>query len=288
MSVSTPILRDLAALRARVAGWKRTGETVAVVPTMGALHDGHLSLVRAAKAGADRVIVTIFVNPRQFNSPEDLANYPRTEIRDAELLAPFAVDAVFVPEPADVYPDGFATTVSVTGVSEGLCGAHRPGHFDSVATVVAKLFLMTGADRACFGEKDYQQLLLVRALARDLNIPVEVIGCPTVREADGLALSSRNMRLGAAERAVAPALPRAMERAVAAIGAGEPVAEALDHARDGIVAAGYASVEYLELRAADDLRPLAAPEVPARLLAAAWLGDVRLIDNMAVPPVAKG
>ncbi|MDR5654958.1 pantoate--beta-alanine ligase [Ruixingdingia sedimenti] len=281
---AAPILRGLAALRAAVAGWRRAGETVAVVPTMGALHEGHLSLVRAARQGADRVVVTIFVNPRQFNNPEDLANYPRTEGRDAELLAPLAVDAVFVPDVEDVYPQGFSTTVSVEGVSAGLCGAHRPGHFDGVATVVAKLFLMTGADRAYFGEKDYQQLLVVRRLARDLNIPIAVIGCPTVREGDGLALSSRNMRLSAAERAIAPALPQAMGRVAAALAAGGALAPALEAARAEVVAAGYASVEYLELRAADDLRPLTAPGVPARLLAAAWLGPVRLIDNIAIPP----
>ena len=279
-----PILRRLDALRVLTAQWREAGETVGVVPTMGALHEGHLSLVRAAKSGADRVIVTIFVNPRQFNSPEDLANYPRTEEEDARKLAPFAVDAVYAPAPDQVYPDGFATTVSVSGVSEGLCGARRPGHFDGVATVVTKLFLQTGADRAYFGEKDFQQLQVVKRLARDLDIPVEVIGCPTVREADGLALSSRNIRLSPGARAKAPALYAAMTRAVARIGAGADPETALAEARAAILDGGYAEVEYLELRAEDGLAPLAAPDRPARLLAAAWLDGIRLIDNIPVRP----
>jgi len=282
--MNIPILRRLDALRALTAQWRAAGETVGVVPTMGALHEGHLSLVRAAKSGADRVIVTIFVNPRQFNSAEDLANYPRTEEEDARKLSPFGVDVVYAPTPDQVYPDGFATTVSVSGVSEGLCGAHRPGHFDGVATVVTKLFLQTGADRAFFGEKDFQQLQVVKRLARDLDIPVEVVGCPTVREADGLALSSRNIRLSPGARAKAPALYAVMTRAVARIGAGADPETALAEARAAILDGGYAEVEYLELRAEDGLAPLAAPDRPARLLAAAWLDGIRLIDNIPVRP----
>lgn len=277
-----PILRRLGDLRALVATWKAAGDVVGVVPTMGALHAGHVSLVRAARAGADRVIVTIFVNPRQFNNPEDLAKYPRTEQDDAALLTPEGVDAIFVPDPEEVYPPGFATTISVSGVSAGLCGAHRPGHFDGVATVVSKLFLMTGADRAWFGEKDYQQLMVVRRLVRDLNLPVEVIGCPTVREADGLALSSRNRRLSVAGRAAAAALPAALTRAVAALHGGQDAVAVLDQARCDILAGGFREVEYLELRDSDTLAPLAQASRPARLLVAAWLGDVRLIDNMPV------
>ena len=282
--MSTPILRRLDALRALTAQWREAGETVGVVPTMGALHEGHLSLVRAAKSGADRVIVTIFVNPRQFNSPEDLANYPRTEEEDARKLAPFAVDAVYAPAPDQVYPDGFATTVSVSGVSEGLCGAHRPGHFDGVATVVTKLFLQTGADRAFFGEKDFQQLQVVKRLARDLDIPVEVVGCPTVREADGLALSSRNLRLSDEARAKAPALYAAMTRAAQQIKNGGKLETALAEARDAILLGGYSEVEYLELRSENGLAPLAVLDRPARLMAAAWLDGIRLIDNIAVSP----
>lgn len=282
--MNTPILRRLDALRALTAQWRKAGETIAIVPTMGALHEGHLSLVRAAKSGADRVIVTIFVNPRQFNSAEDLANYPRTEEEDACKLGPFAVDLVYAPTPDQVYPDGFATTVSVSGVSEGLCGAHRPGHFDGVATVVTKLFLQTGADRAFFGEKDFQQLQVVKRLARDLDIPVEVVGCPTVREPDGLALSSRNVRLSAEARAKAPALHAAMTRAAGQIGAGADPETALAEARAAILGGGYSEVEYLELRSENGLAPLAALDRPARLLAAAWLDDTRLIDNIPVTP----
>ncbi|ARC89620.1 pantoate--beta-alanine ligase [Rhodovulum sp. MB263] len=280
--MSAPILRSLETLRAIRAEWRAGGARVAVVPTMGALHDGHLSLAAAAKAAADRVIVTIFVNPRQFNDPGDLARYPRTEARDAEKLAPLGVDAIYVPAPDQIYPPGFSSAVSVTGVSEGLCGAHRPGHFDGVATVVTKLLLQTGADCAFFGEKDYQQLMVVRRLVRDLDIPVEIVGCPTVREPDGLALSSRNALLPGDVRATAPALYHALVEARRALEAGTGAGAALATARGAILAAGFAEVEYLELRAAADLAPLEAPDVPARLLVAAHLGGVRLIDNIPV------
>ncbi len=254
---------------------------MAVVPTMGALHEGHLSLVRAAKAVCERVIVTIFVNPRQFNSPEDYAKYPRTEEADAALLAPYGVDVVFVPEAEEMYPPGFATTVSITGITEPLEGAHRPGHFDGVATVVTKLLTMTGADRAFFGEKDWQQLLLVRRLVADLNLPVEIVGCPTVREEDALALSSRNLRLSADERRMAAALPEVLAAAILAIESGAPAAPALEDARSRLGAAGFERVEYLDLRDAETLSS-ARPGIPARLLVAAWAGNVRLIDNMPV------
>jgi len=278
----TEIIRDLATLRARVKGWRRADDVVAVVPTMGALHAGHLSLVTAAKAGADRVIVTIFVNPRQFNNPNDLAKYPRTEAADALLVAPLGVDLIFVPQVDEVYPDGFATTVSVGGLTADLDGTFRPGHFEGVATVVAKLFAMTGADRAYFGEKDYQQLLVVQRMARDLNIPVEVIGCPTLRDPDGLAMSSRNARLSPAERDRASVLHAALQACAAGVRAGEDVAAATQTARATILAAGFGGIDYLGLRAAATLDPLRTHDRPARLLAAAWLGDVRLIDNIAV------
>ncbi|TCM80973.1 pantoate--beta-alanine ligase [Rhodovulum steppense] len=282
--MTAPILRRLSELHALTGRWQAEGARIAVVPTMGALHAGHLALVSAAKAGADRVIVTIFVNPRQFDNPDDLAKYPRTEGSDAEKLAPLGVDAVYVPDPDQIYPEGFATTVSVAGVSEGLCGAHRPGHFDGVATVVSKLLLQTRAGCAFFGEKDYQQLMVVRRLVRDLDLPVEIVGCPTVREADGLALSSRNQRLSPAARARAPALFAALDAAAGAIGGGAAVAAALEEARGAILAGGFAAVEYLELRSAATLAPLAAADAPARLLAAAYLDGVRLIDNVPVPP----
>lgn len=278
----TQVIHTSAELQEKVAGWKRSGMLVGVVPTMGALHDGHLSLARAARAQSDRVIVTIFVNPMQFNNPEDLKKYPRDEAHDLALLQAEGVDVLFAPGVEEVYPDGFATTVSVTGVSEPLEGAFRPGHFDGVATVVSKLFGMTQAGRAFFGEKDWQQLQVVRRLVADLNIPVRIIGCPTIREADGLAMSSRNVRLSAAERALAPQLHTQMQAAAEAIRAGTQVEQALEAARAALAGAGFGQVEYLELRSVEGLRPLTSLSEPARLLAAVWLGDVRLIDNIAV------
>lgn len=284
--MSVPILRTVAALRARVASWRQGGARVAVVPTMGALHEGHLSLVRAALEQADRVIVTLFVNPRQFNNPADLAAYPRTEREDAAKLAPLGAHLLYAPDVGEMYPPSFATTVSVAGVSEGLCGAHRPGHFDGVATVVAKLFLQAGADLAFFGEKDFQQLHVVRRLARDLDIPIEIIACPTVREADGLALSSRNVRLTAQERQMAPKLAESLFRAAGQLGAGAAFSQALAEAEEAILAAGFARVEYLEVRSEADLAPMERLDRPARLLAAAWLGETRLIDNVRVTPAS--
>lgn len=278
-------IHKLAEMRTERAAWRNAGERVAVVPTMGALHAGHLSLVKAAKAVADRVVVWLFVNPTQFDNKDDLAKYPRDLQRDSATLEKAGVDLLYAPEVDQVYPEGFATTVSVTGVSEGLCGAHRPGHFDGVATVVTKIFTQTQADVAMFGEKDFQQLQVVKWLVRDLDLTIEIIGCPTLRDADGLAMSSRNERLSESDRAIAPTLHRAMQTAAEAMQTGTPVGEALDKARDAIVAAGFASVEYLELRAEDGLAPMAALDRPARLLAAANLGLVRLIDNIAVAPL---
>jgi pantoate--beta-alanine ligase len=276
------VVRTVAELRSTVAGWRAEGHRVGVVPTMGALHEGHLSLVHTALQNAGRVIVTLFVNPAQFNSQADLAAYPRTEERDLATLAPTGAHLLYAPDVGEVYPPGFATTVSVAGVSEGLCGAFRPGHFDGVATVVTKLLLQTGADVACFGEKDFQQLMVIRRLARDLDIPVQIVGCPTVREADGLALSSRNARLAPRARTIAAALYAALHGAARDVEAGVGVASRLDAARAELLAAGFMSVEYLELRASDDLQPLETLSRPARLLAAAWLDGVRLIDNVAV------
>lgn len=280
--MSVPIIRSLPQLRAAVTGWKQLGETVGVVPTMGALHQGHLSLVRAAKEGCDRVIVTIFINPKQFNNPEDYENYPRTEEDDARKLAPFNVDAVYVPDGATMYPDGFNTNVSVGGLTDVLCGAHRPGHFDGVATVVSKLFLQSQADRAYFGEKDFQQLQVVTRLARDLDMPIEVVGCPTIREEDGLAMSSRNLLLSDRARTWAPELNAAMEDMAEGLRAGGTLSDLSTQAAARIERAGFTELEYLELRACDTLEELSAPTRPARLLAAAWLAGVRLIDNIAV------
>lgn len=276
------VVRSVVELRAVTGGWRQAGDSVAVVPTMGALHDGHLSLVAQARDACDRVIVTLFVNPTQFDRPEDLAKYPRTEDRDRAVLEPAGVDLLFMPGVDEVYPPSFATTVSVSGLTSGMCGDFRPGHFDGMATIVAKLFLMTGAHRAFFGEKDWQQLQIVRRLAADLNIPIEVTGCPTVREADGLAMSSRNARLSPPDRAAAPALYAALTRAAQRLRGGEDPAPVLEAARAEILAGGFARVEYLDLRHPQTLTPLDRLDGPARLLAAAWLGPVRLIDNVAV------
>ncbi|SMO81341.1 pantoate--beta-alanine ligase [Ruegeria faecimaris] len=280
--MTAPILRRLSDLRALTANWRKNGEAIGVVPTMGALHPGHLSLVEAAKNGTDRVIVTIFVNPTQFNNPEDLANYPRTEIEDAQKLAPYGVDAIYVPDPDEIYPQGFATTVSVTGLTSVMEGEFRPGHFDGVATVVAKLFLQTQADRAYFGEKDYQQLLVVRRMARDLDIPIEVIGCPTVREPSGLAMSSRNQRLSPEGVEIAAHKHRIMLDLANALKNGAPFDTLAAQASTDLLAAGFTQVEYIQLRCAESLNPLTHADRPARLFAAAWADGVRLIDNIPV------
>jgi pantoate--beta-alanine ligase len=280
--VIAPIVRDKAQLRDIVTPWKRAGEVVGVVPTMGALHDGHLSLVAAAKAVCDRVIVTIFVNPKQFNNPEDLANYPRTEEADARKLERLGVDAIWVPDGDQMYPNGFATTVSVSGVTDCLCGTTRPGHFEGVATVVAKLFLQTQADKAFFGEKDYQQLQVVTRMAADLDIPIQVIGCPTIREEDGLAMSSRNLLLSDRARVYASVLYEVMEDTAEALRGGATMSDVLPDALARLNKAGFTEVDYLELRAADGLDALERADAPSRLFAAAWLAGVRLIDNIAV------
>ncbi|MBE2278714.1 MAG: pantoate--beta-alanine ligase [Rhodobacteraceae bacterium] len=277
-----PILRTVAELRALARVWKGKGETIGVVPTMGALHDGHLSLARRARKECDRVITTIFVNPKQFNNPEDLKKYPRTEAADAALLATVPVDAIFAPLPEEVYPEGFITTISLGGVAQPLEGHMRPGHFDGVATVVTKLFGMTLADRGYFGQKDWQQLQVVLRLARDLNLAVEVIGCETIREADGLAMSSRNVRLTSDGRAKAPVLYAAISAAAEDIRAGQSDRMAIREAAEAIRAAGFERVEYIELRDAETLMPSDDPTRPRRMLAAVWLDGVRLIDNIPV------
>lgn len=279
----TRILHQLSALRAQTAQWRADGQSIGVVPTMGALHDGHLSLVRAARAGCDRVIVTIFVNPKQFNNPGDLSAYPRTEAEDAAMLEPLGVDAIYAPEPDQIYPSGFATTVAVADLTDAMEGPNRPGHFDGVATVVAKLFLQTGADRAYFGEKDYQQLLVVRRMAADLDILIEVVGCPTLREVSGLAMSSRNRRLSPAGIEQASALHRVMNEVAAQLASGTRFGEISAAAMERLAQAGFDPVEYLDLRDAATLASLEHPEREARLLAAAWIEGVRLIDNIAIP-----
>jgi pantoate--beta-alanine ligase len=274
-----PLRRAVAALRA--------DGPLALVPTMGALHEGHLALVRAAKQRAAHVAVSIFVNPRQFGANEDLAAYPRPLERDTALLGAEGVSLLWAPTAAAMYPPGYATNVAVAGVSDGLCGADRPGHFDGVATVVCKLFNQVQPDLAYFGEKDWQQLAVIRRMARDLDLtqPLadSIIGVPTVREADGLAQSSRNAYLTAQQRAQAAALPSAMRDAIAAIQAGQPVAEALAALTACLRAGAFSAVDYAEMRDADTLAPLdALGKAPTRLLVAARIGTARLIDNMAV------
>ena len=276
------IVRTVDALRAHVRAWKAAGDLVGVVPTMGALHEGHLSLARAARRDCERVITTIFVNPKQFNNPEDLKKYPRTEEADAALLATVPVDLIFAPLPDEVYPEGFITTVSVGGVSEPLEGRMRPGHFDGVATVVTKLLGMTMADRGYFGQKDWQQLQVVLRLVRDLNLPVHIVGCETIRESDGLAMSSRNVRLTAEGRSKAGVLYAAITAAAHDIRAGQSDRMAIREAAEAIRAAGFDRVEYIELRDAETLMPSDDPGRPRRMLAAAWLDGVRLIDNIPV------
>jgi pantoate--beta-alanine ligase len=278
------VVRTVADLRARVRTWRAGGERVGFVPTMGALHEGHLSLVRLARERADHVVASVFVNPTQFGPNEDFDAYPRTEARDAELLASAGCELLFAPDVAEMYAPGFSTTITVAGVSEPLDGAARPGHFAGVATVVSKLLLQTAADVAVFGEKDYQQLQVIRRLVRDLDIPVEIVGAPTARAPDGLALSSRNAYLSAEERPAAPALARALTAAAEQLRAGAAVDETEAQARAALEAAGFRKIDYVEVRAADDLARLGPGPIaaPARILAAAVLGRTRLIDNMAV------
>jgi len=280
-----PVARRVVDLRDQVATWRSAGLTVALVPTMGALHEGHLTLVRAALDHADKVVVSIFVNPTQFGPTEDFDAYPRTLDADRANLATAGASLVYAPTVGEMYPDGFATAITVSGVSEGLCGDLRPGHFSGVATVVTKFLVQAMPDFAAFGEKDYQQLQVIRRLVRDLDIPVAIIGVPTVREADGLARSSRNAYLSPESRAIAPALYRTLQDTAMAIRAGAAVDAALDAGRRAILAAGFASVDYLELRAADGLAPLSELDRPARMLVAAYLGKTRLIDNIAVEGV---
>ena len=269
----------LSVLRTAVDDLRLGGKTLALVPTMGALHEGHLTLVREAKARADRVAVSIFVNPRQFGPNEDLDAYPRQLTLDSGLLEAEGVDLLWAPPREEVYPEGYATNVSVAGISEGLCGGDRPGHFDGVATVVCKLFNQVRPDMAFFGEKDWQQLAVIRRMARDLDLTqphVNAIhGIPIVRETDGLAMSSRNAYLSLEQRAAAGALPEAMREVVAGA---LPLADLPDR----ILRSGFDSVDYAELRDADSLVPLDAPNGNARLFVAARIGGTRLIDNMAV------
>jgi pantoate--beta-alanine ligase len=279
-------VRDLETLRLAVAELRAGGGTVALVPTMGALHAGHMALVAEARRRAAHVVASIFVNPKQFGAGEDLSTYPRREASDSRMLEEEGCTLLWAPDVAAMYPEGHATNVSVSGVSDGLDGAARPGHFDGVATVVLKLFNQVQPDVALFGEKDFQQLAVIRRLVRDLDLPLEIVGVPTQRDADGLALSSRNAYLTDEERLAARALPRALGEAAGIIQAGGDITAALAGAREKLVKAGFEPVDYVELRDAETLEPVGALERPARLLAAAKLGRTRLIDNLAVLPIS--
>ena len=274
------ILRTIAEIRAAVGDARQGGLTVGLVPTMGALHDGHLSLVRAARGGNDLVVVSLFVNPAQFSAIEDLGSYPRTEEQDARLAADAGADILFAPALDQIYPDGFATSIHVAGITDVMCGAHRgPGHFDGVATVVTKLFQIVAPDSAYFGQKDAQQVLVIRRLVRDLDIPVRIVACPIVREADGLAMSSRNAYLDPDSRRRATALNRALDAAEAVVAQGRTDADAVLAAARAQLADAGIEPEYLELRSPDDLRELDRVGGAALLALAAQVGAARLIDN---------
>ncbi|VFU06985.1 pantoate--beta-alanine ligase [Methylocella tundrae] len=277
------ILREVAALRQTVANWRAAGESIALTPTMGALHKGHVSLVALARKRASRVVMSIFVNPTQFAPNEDFGAYPRTFGADVALFAAAGGDAVFAPDVAEMYGAGFSTLLNVAGpAAAGLEDQFRPTHFAGVATVVTKLVNQCRPDIAIFGEKDYQQLKVIERVARDLDLGAEIIGAPTIREADGLALSSRNVYLSPEERKAAPALHAALQRCAAGIRGGGAVDVALAQARASVEAAGFI-IDYIEAREAETLAPLAAPiGAPVRLLAAARLGKTRLIDNIGV------
>ncbi len=283
------VVRETAVLRRILGGWRRAGARIALVPTMGALHEGHLALVRHGREIAGRLVVSIFVNPAQFAPGEDFERYPRDEAGDLARLEALGVDLVYMPDVGAMYAADHATWVVVEGPARGLCAEARPHFFRGVATVVVKLFDRVQPDIAIFGEKDYQQLLVVRRMVRDLDMPVEIVGHPTVREPDGLAMSSRNAYLSAEERRVAPALHRILRDTAEALADGRPAAPLLAAARARLLEAGFTSVDYLELRDAQTLEPRdAAGTPPARLLAAARLGATRLIDNLAVGPATGG
>jgi pantoate--beta-alanine ligase len=275
--------RTVAHLREQVAALRNAGKRIGFVPTMGALHEGHLALVGEARRRSDAVIASVFVNPTQFAAHEDLGTYPRQEARDAELLAGAGCSILFAPDAAEMYPQGFATSVQVGGPSEGLETDFRPHFFGGVAVVVAKLLNQVQADVAVFGEKDYQQLMVVRRMARDLDIPTEIVGAPTVRDAHGLALSSRNAYLSADELTVARRLNGTLREAGERAKAGEPVTAMEAAAAEALIEAGFARVDYVAIRRAEDLSAFSgAVDAPTRILAAAWLGKTRLIDNLAV------
>jgi len=276
------VVRSVAALRAVVRPQKQAGKRIGLVPTMGALHQGHLELVKTARRMSDFIVATIFINPLQFNQSADLAAYPRDEATDLNLLAATGTDLVFAPTVDEMYPEGFSTQVRVAGLTDHLDGPARPGHFEGVATVVTKLLTQAEPDIACFGEKDFQQLQVIRRLARDLDLPVEIVGVPTVREPDGLAMSSRNRNLSDAERKIAAKLPDILGRAIRRLAEGGRADPVLEDARAALRNAGFGAIDYVELCDGRTLHPLKAAEAGSRLFAAVHVGATRLIDNWPV------
>jgi pantoate--beta-alanine ligase len=284
MGASVPVLRTIAEMRAQVGSWRAAGDKIGLVPTMGALHSGHLDLVRLAKARCRRAVVSIFVNPAQFAPHEDFDRYPRDEAGDLAKLASVGCDIVWSPGRGEMYPEGFATRIVPAGAAEGLESDFRPHFFGGVATVCCKLFNQVAPDIAVFGEKDYQQLCVVRQMVRDLNLPLEIVGLPTVREVDGLAMSSRNAYLTPEQRTAAPTIHRVITRVAEAAGQGGIIAGAMGEGKAALEAAGF-KVDYLEVRDAATLQPPApSAQHPLRVLVAAWLGKTRLIDNVGVVP----
>lgn len=280
------IIRDLSQLRNAVAQLRKSGGRVALVPTMGALHAGHMSLIAEGKRKAEHVAASIFVNPTQFGPNEDFSTYPRREAEDARMLEEAGCSLLWAPDVQTMYPPGHSTTINVAGVADGLDGAARPGHFTGVATIVYTLLNQVQPDIALFGEKDFQQLAVIRRMARDLDLPVEIEGVPTLRDADGLALSSRNIYLSDEERIAARALPRALGEAAQAIQQGGDVGENIGHALDALRQAGFDPIDYVALCDAETLKPVTGLSRPARILAAARIGKTRLIDNLPVLPPA--
>ena len=276
------IVRTVAELRSHISMWRRAGLSVALVPTMGSLHAGHLSLMKVGKERSDRVIATIFVNPLQFAPDEDFETYPRREDSDIRKLVEEDIDLLFAPDVNEMYRPDATTTISVGGLTDCLCALSRPGFFDGVATVVTKLLLQALPDIAIFGEKDYQQLLVIKRLATDLDIPVEIIGAPTIREEDGLALSSRNVYLDTKSRSIAPSMYNILNQYASDISNGNDIKKSLQLAKKNMQKSGFEKIEYLDLRSSQTLQACNDIKRPSRLFAAAWLGSTRLIDNLAI------
>lgn len=288
MAKRLPVVRTLRDLRAAVRRWRRKGNSIALVPTMGALHPGHLSLVKLARQRANRVVVSIFVNPTQFGPNEDFEAYPRDEQGDWRQLGEAKADLLYAPPVSEIYPDDFSTRVEVIGITSGLEGASRPRHFAGVTTVVAKLFLQCLPDVAVFGEKDFQQLLVIRQLVKDLDMPIAIVSAPTLREADGLALSSRNAYLDSTARSIAPRFHAVLGEVAKDLSEGRPIHEATFLGRDWLEGAGF-RVDYLEVRDTANFMPAGRlVTAPSRILGAVHLGNVRLIDNVPVAPVKAG